>query len=93
MPGWGWGIQGIKGEALYFLCWEGWRGVGLEAEIEADHGFGGVSEGVGGGEDLRHIRGGIEVAAVLEAEADVGEETPVEAGTVDVDGFVGGRGG
>ena len=46
-----------------------------------------MGEGVGGGVELAEVGGLIEVAAVLEAQAEVGDEAPVEAGAIDVDGF------
>jgi hypothetical protein len=52
--------------------------------------FGVLGERVRGGKNLRHVRGGVEIAAVLEAQADVRDQTPVQAGSIDVDGPGGG---
>ena len=60
---------------------------GLEAEVHADHRFGRMCEVIGGGIQCGQIGRFIQIAAILHAETDVREESPVEAGTIDVYGF------
>ena len=65
----------------------------LKPEIDSDHGLRGLREFVGGGEEAGEIGRFVEVAAILSAQADVGQQTPVETCAVHKDGLAGGTGG
>src|SRR5580698_2178030 len=63
-----------------------------EAEVGTDHWFRGVGEGVGRGVEPGEVGRLVEIAAILEAQAEVRKQSPVEPSSVDEDRFGGGAG-